>query len=65
MRRTSILGLLVALIMAVAAPVSAASPTYPDVIDLPNGFFPEGIAVGRGPRLTSVRSLMGRSGRAI
>lgn len=48
MRRTSILGLLVALIMAVAAPVSAASPTYPDVIDLPNGFFPEGIAVGRG-----------------
>ena len=48
MRRTSILVLLVALIMAIGAPVSATSTKYPDVIDLPGGFFPEGIAAGRG-----------------
>lgn len=48
MRRTSILAVLVALIMAIAAPVNATSARYPDLIDLPGGFFPEGIAVGRG-----------------
>lgn len=48
MRRTSILALLVAMVMAIAAPAGATSTRYPDVIDLPGGFFPEGIAVGRG-----------------
>ncbi len=32
-----------------AGPAAAAGPAvYPDVIELPGGFFPEGIAVGRG-----------------
>lgn len=38
----------VALLATTAAPLGAAGHTYPDVIPLPNGFFPEGIAVGHG-----------------
>lgn len=34
--------------MMIAAPASARSPVFPDVIPLPDGFFPEGIAVGTG-----------------
>lgn len=44
MRRTAILVLLVALIMAISAPVNATSVKHPDVIDLLGGFFPEGVA---------------------
>ena len=36
----------------IGSPVAAASAdVYPDVIPLPNGFFPEGIAFGRGTTL--------------
>lgn len=38
----------IALFASAAAPLAAAQHTYPDVIQLPNGFFPEGIAVGKG-----------------
>ncbi len=31
-----------------AGPAAAGPAVYPDVIELPGGFFPEGIAVGRG-----------------
>lgn len=34
--------------VGVTAPAQAEGPNFPDQIDLPNGFFPEGIAVGRG-----------------
>lgn len=37
----------VALVLLVLAPAAAALP-FPDVIDLPDGFQPEGIATGRG-----------------
>lgn len=47
--RTKILGLLAALALAVTAvPAAASPPRFPDLIDLPGGFFPEGIAVGYG-----------------
>ena len=47
MRRSRLIGLVVALLMSI--PVSAAAESsYPDVISLPGGFFPEGIAVGDG-----------------
>lgn len=47
MRRIS---LLLTLILALALPMSsvAARPVYPEVIPLPNGYQPEGIAVGKG-----------------
>jgi len=48
MRRLAFLAALLAGSMTVAAPVSAGSNVYPDVIPLPAGFFPEGIAVGTG-----------------
>lgn len=47
MRRSRLIGLFVALLMAVAVPATAKS-SYPDVIQLPGGYFPEGIAVGDG-----------------
>ena len=34
--------------MAVVAPAGARGPSFPDVIDLPDGITPEGIAVGSG-----------------
>ena len=48
MRRSRIVSLLIALLMAVALPAAARSAPVPDVIQLPGGFFPEGIAVGPG-----------------
>ncbi|MGH2490302.1 MAG: superoxide dismutase [Candidatus Limnocylindria bacterium] len=44
----SITALLVLLIALVASPAGAADRPFPDVIQLPNGFRPEGIAVGTG-----------------
>ncbi len=35
-------------LVGITSPVSAGSTTYPDVIALPDGFSPEGIAVGTG-----------------
>jgi hypothetical protein len=51
--RRPLVGLLIALValacaLALVAPVSAQRP-FPDVVRLPNGFQPEGIATGRGP----------------
>jgi sugar lactone lactonase YvrE len=37
-----------ALLLAVGAPATAAAAPFPDRIDLPEGFAPEGIAIGRG-----------------
>ncbi len=48
MRRLAFLVALLAGLMTVAAPAAARSGVYPDVIPLPDGFFPEGIAVGTG-----------------
>ena len=45
MRRLS---LLFALLIASAAPAAVGAAAFPDRIDLPDGFAPEGIAVGRG-----------------
>lgn len=46
MRR--IVTVFVVMLLAVAIPAAAQSEAYPDVIPLPGGFFPEGIAVGDG-----------------
>lgn len=46
-RMITTLTLLVLLLLVVAAPALAA-PAFPDIIPLPNGWQPEGIAVGRG-----------------
>lgn len=46
-RAAAVLGVAGALVLAAAAPAAAAAP-YPDVIALPNGFQPEGIATGTG-----------------
>ena len=48
MRKLVLITALVAGSMGGAAPVGARSSVYPDVIPLPDGFFPEGIAVGTG-----------------
>jgi outer membrane protein assembly factor BamB len=49
MRRSlSIVLMTAALLAGGAAPMAIADTPYPDVIPLPNGFFPEGIAVGNG-----------------
>ena len=51
MRHRLTILLLLLLLVAVplgAAPATAAPPAFPDQIDLPPGFSPEGIAVGRG-----------------
>jgi hypothetical protein len=45
MRRTLIASVMLAVFMAVAVPVGAAPPQSPDIIDLPSGFFPEGVAI--------------------
>jgi sugar lactone lactonase YvrE len=47
-RLTTTLLMMAALIIGTVPPLGAAVPTYPDVIPLPDGFFPEGIAVGHG-----------------
>jgi sugar lactone lactonase YvrE len=49
-RRRPIL-LLVALALVVLAPTAAAARPFPDLIRLPDGFQPEGIASGRGTSL--------------
>ena len=48
MRRLSLLVAILAGLMTLATPAGARSSVYPDVIALPDGFFPEGIAVGTG-----------------
>ncbi len=49
MRRILTIVLMTTALMAgAAAPVAIAENPYPDVIPLPDGFFPEGIAVGNG-----------------
>lgn len=48
MRKVVILTISVVCLLAATAPAVAGSANYPDEIDLPDGFFPEGIAVGRG-----------------
>lgn len=35
-------------VLYVSVPVAVAKPTFPEVIPLPNGFQPEGIAIGNG-----------------
>lgn len=45
-RISTVLALLAVLLLVL--PVSAAAQTFPDVIELPTGFQPEGIAAGRG-----------------
>lgn len=49
--RTRMLGITVACAAGLlAAPLAAtAAPRFPDIIELPTGFQPEGIAAGRGP----------------
>ncbi len=47
MRRFSLVFAAVALVLTMTAPVSAQGP-FPDVLSLPDGFFPEGIATGDG-----------------
>ena len=42
------LTLLFALLLALAAPAAVGAAAFPDRIDLPDGFAPEGIAIGRG-----------------
>lgn len=44
MRRMFLIALTIAMLMVSAAPV-AGSDQYPDLIQLPNGFFPEGVTV--------------------
>ncbi len=48
MRRLTFLMALLLGLATAAAPASARSDAFPDVIALPDGFFPEGIAVGTG-----------------
>ncbi len=48
MKRLMFLAAILAVAMMVAAPAGAERASFPEVIDLPNGFFPEGIAIGTG-----------------
>jgi len=48
MRRVVVLLTVLVLTMAVVTPAGARGPSFPDVIDLPDGITPEGIAVGSG-----------------
>lgn len=48
MKRLSFVCALVALAMMVTAPAGAQRQVFPDLIELPTAFFPEGIAVGTG-----------------
>jgi hypothetical protein len=47
-RQLSVVLMTTALLVGAAAPLAIAEDPYPDVIPLPDGFFPEGIAVGNG-----------------
>lgn len=47
-RLALVLAATVATLVPVATPASADSKIFPNVIDLPSGFFPEGIAIGTG-----------------
>lgn len=47
-RLALVLAATLAALIPVAAPVSAGPKVFPNVIDLPGGFFPEGIAIGSG-----------------
>lgn len=47
-RAIAMLAAFAAMTMLVSAPAAAERAAFPDVIDLPIGFFPEGIAVGHG-----------------
>jgi sugar lactone lactonase YvrE len=53
--RFTIRGLVVALLLALAIPGTAAArvQVFPDVIPLPDGWLPEGIAIGKGPTFYS------------
>jgi sugar lactone lactonase YvrE len=42
-------GVVLAALLVITPGVAAASPAFPTTIDLPNGFQPEGIAIGPGP----------------
>jgi hypothetical protein len=55
MRRLSwaLVGLLVFAVLLAQAPGSARAANLPDVIDLPDGWRPEGIVTGRGPVIYS------------
>ncbi len=48
MRALRTLVLFVIMLMMLAAPAAAQQRPFPDVIELPDGYFPEGIAVGNG-----------------
>jgi sugar lactone lactonase YvrE len=48
MRRTILLFLAILAVVAVAAPAALAKSTFPKTIPLPNGWQPEGIAIGKG-----------------
>lgn len=48
-RRLTFVTVALLLVLLAAAPVAADA--YPDVIPLPDGFQPEGVAVGRGPTI--------------
>ncbi len=48
MLRTRIVMLLAALATALTLPATAGATSFPDIVDLPGGFFPEGIAAGAG-----------------
>ncbi len=52
MRRLRILMLASALLLTVVAPASATT-SFPEVIDLPSGFFPEGVTMGNGATIYS------------
>ncbi|MEN9938206.1 MAG: hypothetical protein RLZZ387_4785 [Chloroflexota bacterium] len=43
------LALVFAALLAHAAPTARAAETFPSIIDLPDGFQPEGVVTGRGP----------------
>lgn len=54
MKRWTLAGVVVMLailLLQAMQPTTAAADTFPDIIDLPNGFQPEGIAAGRGTTL--------------
>jgi hypothetical protein len=48
-RRFRLLALSIAIVGVVVAPTAAEAKRLPEVIELPTGFQPEGIAAGRGP----------------
>jgi sugar lactone lactonase YvrE len=50
-RSTRRVGVLLILVLAMLLPATAIAVTFPDIIRLPNGWQPEGIAAGRGTSL--------------